>query len=106
VHFATKERETFNIREFSWSRSEVSAAADLRKVVVWYVENEVPISFAPVPSPSEENLVPGKTHGSNVGLIQSIGGSTIGGKCWATLDYTVTYQLRTFLGAPEVRDHR
>jgi hypothetical protein len=106
VHFATKERETFNIREFSWSRKEVSATEDLRKVVVWYAENEWPIGFALVPNPSEENLVPGKTHRSDVGLTHSINESIVGGKCWATLDYTVTYQLRTFLGAPEVRDHR
>jgi hypothetical protein len=26
--------------------------------------------------------------------------------CQATLDYTVAYQLRAYLGAPTVRDHR
>jgi hypothetical protein len=103
VHFSSKERETFNIREFSWSRKEVSATADLRKVVVWYDEDYIgPPSFFPsAVEPSEENLVPGKTHRSTVGLIHSLDK-----ECSATLGYSETYQLRAYLGAPEVRDHR
>jgi hypothetical protein len=104
VHFSSKERETFNIREFGWSRKEVSATADLRKVVVWYDEDYIGgPRFTPggAVEPSENNLVPGKTHRSNVGLIKSIDD-----ECSATLDYSETYQLRAYLGAPEVRDHR
>lgn len=103
VHFATKEQEKFNLREFSWSQSEVSAAAGLHKVVVWYEETGIHTGFGPFPAPSEENLVPGKTSSSPVGLIDSMGSTQ---DCQATLDYTVTYQLRAFLGAPTVRDHR
>jgi hypothetical protein len=106
VHFATKEQEKFNLREFTWSRSEVSAAAGLRKVAVGYEETGIHGEFGgfgPGLSPSEENLVPGKTYRSPVGLIDPIGIPT---DCKATLDYTVTYQLRAYLGAPTVRDHR
>jgi hypothetical protein len=103
VHFATKEQEKFNLREFSWSRSEVSAAAGLHKVVVWYAETGIHGGFGPIAAQSEENLVPGKTYRSPVGLINSMGSTQ---DCEATLDYTVTYQLRAFLGAPTIRDHR
>ena len=109
VHFATKEGETFNIQEFSWAKSEVSAAANLHKVVVYYEQRGVlpegPVAgFGPGVSPSKENLVPGKTQRSNQGLVS--GNHPHGDDCQATLDYTVTYQLRAYLGAPTVRDHR
>ncbi len=103
VHFATKEQEKFNLREFSWSRSEVSAAAGLRAPVVWYEETGIHGGFGPFLSRSEQNLIPGKTHRSDVGLVNSMGTTQ---DCEATLDYSVTYQLRAFLGAPTVRDHR
>ena len=103
THFATKEGETFNIREFSWARSEVSAAANFHKPVVWYNEVAFPFDFAPSLSPSKENLVPGKTYKSNAGLVKGFDNDN---DCQATLDYTVSYQLRSYFDAPAVRDHR
>jgi len=103
VHFATKERETFSIREFSWSQSEVSAAANLHPVLVWYEETGLHPGFSPLPV-SGGNLVPGKTYRSFQGLVNSLGSTQ---DCQATLDYTVTYTFRQYFGAaPEVRDHR
>src|SRR6266851_1639624 len=49
VHFATKERERFSIREFSWARSEVSAAANFHPVLVWYEETGFHPGFSPLP---------------------------------------------------------
>lgn len=74
VHFATKERETFSIREFSWARSEVSAAANLHPVMVWYEETGFHLipGFAPLPVPGG-TLVPGKTYRSPQGLVSSTG---------------------------------
>lgn len=103
VHFATQEGETFNIQEFNWARSEVSAAANLHKVAVWYEETGIHTGFGPFPGPPTENLVPDKTQRSNQGLMNSLGSTR---ECQATLDYTVTYQLRAYFGAPTVRDHR
>jgi hypothetical protein len=103
VHFATKEGETFAIREFSWARSEVSATDNLHKVDVWYEETGIHGGFGPFPGSPKENLVPGKTQTSSPGLVNSRGSTQ---DCQATLDYTVTYQLRAYFGAPTVRDHR
>ena len=103
VHFATKEGERFTIREFSWARSEVSATDNLHKVDVWYEETGIHGGFGPFPGSPKENLVPGKTQKSFPGLVNSSGSTQ---DCQATLDYTVTYQLRAYLGAPTVRDHR
>jgi hypothetical protein len=103
VHFASRERERFSIREFSWARSEVSATANLHKVVVWYAETGIHGGFGPYPGSQEENLVPGKTQTSSPGLVDSSGSTQ---DCQATLNYTVTYQMRTYFGAPMVRDHR
>jgi len=103
VHFATKERETFSIREFSWAQSEVSAAANLHSVLVWYEETGFHLGFGPLPI-SGGNLVPGKTYRSFQGWVNSLGSTS---DCQATLDYTVTYTFRVYFGAaPEVRDHR
>ena len=108
VHFATQERETFTIHEFAWARPEVSAAANLHPVYVWYEETgfHYPPGFAPLPVPGG-TLVPGKTYRSNQGLVRSVGGTT---DCQATLDYTVTYAFRQYwlnLGAtPNVPAHR
>lgn len=103
VHFATKEGERFTIREFSWARSEVSATDNLHKVDVWYEETGIHGGFGPFPGSPKENLVPGKTQKSFPGLVNSSGSTQ---DCQATLDYTVTYQLRAYFGAPTVRDHR
>jgi hypothetical protein len=104
VHFASREGERFTIREFSWARSEVGATANLHKEVVWYEETGIHGGFGPSPGPEpENNLVPGKTRTSSVGLVNSSGSTQ---DCEATLDYTVSYQLRTYFGAPTVRDHR
>ena len=106
VPFAAKQGEIFNIQEFDWARSEVSAAANLHKVAVWYEETGIHTGFGPFPGPPRENLVPGKTQRSNQGLMSSLGSTQ---DCQATLDYTVTYQLRAYFGAstaPTVRDHR
>ena len=107
VHFATQERETFSIREFSWARSEVSASNNLHSVYVWYEETGVHclpgLCFGPAPGHGG-NLVPGKTFRSSPGLVNSYGSTT---DCQATLDYTVTYTFRQYFGAaPDVRDHR
>jgi hypothetical protein len=103
IHFAAQEGETFNIREFSWRRSEVSAAENLHNVGagVWYgTTNFHPIpGFGPIVT-GTGNLVPGKTHRSDPGLVKSIDDD-----CKATLDYTVTYQLRAYSDLT-VRDHR
>jgi hypothetical protein len=106
VHFAAKDNETFNIQEFGWARSEVSAAANLHKVVVYYRQRGVlpPNGFGPAPGPGTENLVPGQTQRSNQGLVSGL--SPGGEDCQATLDYTVTYQLRAYFVEPNVRDHR
>ena len=101
IHFAAKEGETFNIGEFSWARSEVSADANLHNVGVWYETT----NFHPIPGfgpaiTGTGNLVPGKTHRSDPGLVKSINDD-----CQATLDYTVTYQLRSYFDAPTVRYH-
>ena len=103
VHFATKEGERFSIREFSWARLEVSATDNLHKVAVWYNETGIHGGFGPILGLPKENLVPGKTQKSFPGLVNSSGSTQ---DCQATLDYTVTYQLRAYLGAPTVRDHR
>jgi hypothetical protein len=103
VHFASEEGERFTIREFGWARSEVSATANLHNVVVWYAETGIHTGFSPLPHPGNANLVPGKTRTSFPGLVNSIGSAT---DCEATLDYTVSYQLRAYFGAPTVRDHR
>jgi len=106
VHFVTKEGETFSIREFSWARSEVSATNNLHELYWWYEETGLHclpgLCFSPLPVPGG-NLVPGKTYSSNFGLVR---GAPPSDTCQATLDYTVTYQLRAYFGAPEVRDHR
>jgi len=105
IHFATKEREIFTIREFSWARQEVSAAANLRTPIVWYRETGLHTGFGPRPGVSMDNLVPGKTHSSSPGLMNSVGSTQ---DCQATLNYTTTYTLRWYadLDAPTVRDHR
>jgi len=103
VRFATQEGERFAIREFSWARSEVSATANLHKVVVWYEETGIHGGFGPRRGLEQANLIPGKTQTSFAGLVDSMGGTQ---DCQATLDYTVTYQLRAYFGAPAVRDHR
>ena len=104
VHFATKEREVFVIREFSWARSEVSAAANLHKEDVLYeqIGVEGPIGFHPqYPHSTRIPLVPGKTHRSNQGLVA---GNFASSDCRATLDYTVTYTFRGYFGAaPDMR---
>ena len=102
VRFNTRESETFAIREFSWARQEVSAAANLHKVEAWY--DQLPgfpfPDFIPGPRPLEENLVPGKTYRSNQGLVGAINDDG----CKATLDYTVTYIFRGYFGAaPDMR---
>ncbi len=103
VHFATKEREVFTIREFSWAQSEVSAAANFHSVSVWYAETGIHGGFGPIPG-TGGNLVPGKTYTSSPGLIHSMGSTQ---DCQATLNYTVTYTFRQYFGAaPDVRDHR
>jgi hypothetical protein len=104
VHFAGQEGERFTIREFAWARAEVSATANLHKVVVWYAETGIHGGFGPFPGPGQENnLVPGKTQTSLAGLVNSSGSTQ---DCQATLDYTVSYQLRAYFGAPTVHDHR
>ena len=103
VHFATREGERFSIREFGWTRLEVSATANLHKVDAWYNETGIHGGFGPILGSPKENLVPGKTQRSFSGLVNSSGSTQ---DCQATLDYTVTYQLRAYFGAPTVRDHR
>jgi hypothetical protein len=110
THFATKERETFTIREFSWTRSEVSAAASLHKVAVRYEQAGLEFPDPPLGGGLSqfrhgfgdlENLVPGKTQRSNQGLVSGYQDSA---DCAATLDYTVTYIFRGYFGAaPDMR---
>ena len=109
THFATKERETFTIREFSWARSEVSAAANLHKVAVRYEQIGLDLLGFPFGAPPGarpgfgplENLVPGKTQRSNQGPVSGYHDSA---DCKATLDYTVTYIFRGYFGAaPDMR---
>jgi hypothetical protein len=78
------------IGQFAWSRSETSAADNLHKVVVWYEQGGPSTN---VPGPSSENLIPGKTYGSNPGLMRAVNDD-----CQATLDYTVRYTFRHFFG--------
>lgn len=105
IHFATKERERFTIREFGWARAEVSASANLRTPIVWYRETGFHTGFGPRPGVALENLVPGKTHSSSPGLVNSVGSTQ---DCQATMNYTMTYTLRWYadLDSPNVRDHR
>lgn len=103
VHFATREGERLTIREFGWARLEVSATASLHKAAVEYEETGIHNGFGPRLTPDKANLVPGKTQTSFQGLVNSSGSTQ---DCQATLDYTVTYQLRAYFGAPAVRDHR
>ena len=93
VHFATQEHEIFTINEFGWARQEVSATANFRTPVVWYTETGFHIDFSPRPGVSEVNLVPGQTHASFPGLINSTVGTQ---DCEATLNYTTTYTLRWY----------
>lgn len=93
VHFATQEHEIFTISEFRWAQQEVSATANFRNPVVWYSETGIHGGFGPRPGVSDVNLVPGQTHSSFPGLINSSGSTQ---DCQATLNYTTTYTLRWY----------
>lgn len=93
VHFATQEHEIFTIHEFRWVRQEVSATANLRSQIEWYTETGIHGGFGPRPPVSEQNIVPGQTHSSFPGLINSSGSTQ---DCQATLNYTTTYTLRWY----------
>jgi len=64
--------------------------------------NEILGGFAPGLGASNNNLVPGKTRYINPGLENAVNENT----CKATIEYTMTYELRTYFGGPAVRDHR
>jgi hypothetical protein len=93
VHFATQDHEIFTINEFRWVRQEVSATANFRTPVAWYTETGIHMGFGPRPGVSQQNLVPGQTHASFPGLINSSGSTT---DCEATLNYTTAYMLRWY----------
>ena len=92
--------ERFTINEFAWARSEVSAAANFRKVSVWYDEFQQAdaLSFGPpgfaefAPPRPTDNLIPGTTYTSNPALVKALNND----ECSATLNYTVTYTLRWY----------
>ena len=72
-------------------------AVNLHTPVVWYTETGYHMGFGTFPGTLGDNLVPGRTHSSPVGLVHSVGSTQ---DCSATLDYTMTYTLRwyPFLG--------
>ena len=96
VHFATQEGDNIqHPEEFNWARSEVSAAANLHKVAVWYEETGIHTGFGRFPGPPTEISSRARIERSNQGLMNSLGSTR---DCQATLDHTVTYQLRAHSG--------
>ncbi len=96
------------ISDFAWKRDEVGASANLNPPVhlfrsVHTVDlNDFTGSFGPAFVPSQENLVPGKPNVIHSNLESAENEDT----CFADIQYTMTYQLRAYFGAPDVRDHR
>ena len=92
--------ERFSLNEFAWARSEVSAAANFRKVSVWYdqFQQADALSFGPpgfaefAPARPNVNLVPGTTYTSSPGLVKALNND----ECSAILHYIVTYTLRSY----------
>ncbi len=95
------------ISDFAWKRDEVGASANLNPPVhifrsVHTVDLNDTWGFAPAFVPSRENLVPGKPNVIYSNLEYAENEDT----CFADIQYTMTYQLRAYFGALDVRDHR
>lgn len=112
-----KMKESFNlggganmrylITTFAWKRDEVGASANLNPPIhlfrsVHMIDLNNSWGFAPAFAPSQENLVPGKPQVIYANLEHAQNEDT----CLADIQYTMTYQLRAYFGAPVVRDHR
>jgi hypothetical protein len=96
--FHTRGGRGVGIGQFAWSRNEVSASAKLNppsflfRTVNSIDLNQISGGFAPGLSPSNSNFIPGKTQSVNTGLVNAVNEDT----CKATLQYTITYQLRWY----------
>jgi hypothetical protein len=108
VEIGLKARQQVRITDFAWHRNEVGASANLNPPTYLFRTdnmidlNEILGGFAPGLGASNNNLVPGKTRYINPGLENAVNENT----CKATIEYTMTYELRTYFGGPAVRDHR
>jgi hypothetical protein len=102
--FKAKGGQTVVIADFAWQRNQVAASANLNPPTHMFRTdnlidlNELSGGFAPGLSPSDENLVPGKTRAINTGLENARNEDT----CRAAIEYTMTYQLRAY-GVPTAR---
>ena len=112
-----KKKESFNlggggnmryqVMDFAWKRDEVGASANLTlPIYIWRSVHMIDIgdigSFGPAFTPDSTNLVPGQPHVTHSTIESARNEDT----CKATIEYTMTYQLRAYFGALTVRDHR
>jgi hypothetical protein len=98
VRFSTRASVTTTVAQFAWDATEVSAAADLGRPVMWFFEEDpfgAPAEHHSDHDPSNRNLVPGQTETVTPGILHDHSGLFFP-DCYASAQYTITYTLRRY----------